>query len=982
MPFPESSSGKIWYIDLNIDFEPKLLWAIDNEKIVRIPIAREPDWKATHPDDPKTEWWEWTDHKYKGTIYVDSTDGFAVGDKIWFLDDDKVSAARYIVFEADRVRQDREASAIIITGIAEDVLEVEVSDYATFKVEGKTLTNGSSIAKAGSNIYNRKHRVFDTRNLVEQDPGYYEGAMLWTEQLSYAGYGHPAIIKHFSPREQSVVMSPLVPWLEGQKRSPSRYCRYFLENKPQFLDSPGEFYFLNNDGRKRLFLRLPDDGNPNKTRIEIAKHSTIIEIREKKHIEISGLSFRFENIEDWLANNEYVSAIQLLGNIKNVCVSHCKFEHVIKALSYYPLQDGDVADYIELSDSEINYTDHNAVALRYGVGTGWGFQKRSPDYPLGRLKHVKVLRNKLYEIGNRPSPGDAAHAIEIKGGELVEIAYNIIDRTYSSGIQAMNNRWSAETDKMKVWESPLNRCLVHHNKVTNSMLQGNDWGSIASWGVGPSYVYNNITGNSVGHRYSYYREGWPGKHEFNSFFSLSNANFGTAFYFDQMYKGYLFNNIAWGKSNNIDDRYYNTYGYFQTRGPLNHIFQNTFYRFVVGTMTFEEQFRALGNLYIDIGYTHMIHSAPVVNTTAYTNNAFHGNVKAFALGGGKESIRHLSEWQQKLENGDPFAFRGGFMLHEENVRNAAAHDFRLIENAPGIDQGVKVFVPWGLYKVVGEWHFYKNRSDPARIMDEHLYLNDEWKFPPLYTHIPRHDLTAHQILAGDYQMGLLEDWVEGALNFNGENQFCSINDASTKADYSWETGSGQSESYPGEKRVTLDAGTGNFLIEVVFKTSDKHTGGTLVSKGDGQLGFHLSIDDIGKANLQLGFGGDQYSATSHTTVNDDEWHHLIAEVDRKAQQVRLFINGELSQIEEEGRLATSVSLNNQNDFTVGRLSTKKDGFFHGSIDYLRLSLGSLTDAETTIEELYEWEFNGPFLKDFYGNGPTGTGRDVGAIESK
>ncbi len=396
------------------------------------------------------------------------------------------------MFEADQIRQDREASAIVITGISEDGLSVECSDYVSFKIEGKTLTNGTAITKATGDIINRNHRVMDTENLVEQDPDYYGGAMVWTEQLSYAGYGYPTTIEHYSPEEQSVVFSLHVPWLESQKRTPSKYCLYYLENKPQFPDSPGEYYFIKEDDRNRLYLRLPDDGNPNKARIEIARYPTIIEIGERSHIGISGLSFRFENIDDWLATNENVSAIQLRGNSSNITVSHCRFEHVIKALAYYPLRDGDVADFIELRDSEIKYTDHNAVALRYGVGTGWGFLKRPDSAPLGRLIHVNVLRNDLYEIGNRPPPGDASHAIEVKGGELVEIAYNVIDRTYASGIQAMNNRWSAETSKMQVWESPLNRCLVHHNKVTNTMLQGNDWGSIALWRIGPSYVYNNI----------------------------------------------------------------------------------------------------------------------------------------------------------------------------------------------------------------------------------------------------------------------------------------------------------------------------------------------------------------------------------------------------------------------------------------------------------------------------------------------------------
>ena len=44
------------------------------------------------------------------------------------------------------------------------------------------------------------------------------------------------------------------------------------------------------------------------------------------------------------------------------------------------------------------------------------------------------------------------------------------------------------------------------------------------------------------------------------------------------------------------------------------------------------------------------------------------------------------------------------------------------------------------------------------------------------------------------------------------------------------------------------------------------------------------------------------------------------------------------------------------------------------------SEGTLADAETNIQELYDWEFNGPFLKDFAGHLPTGASRDAGAVE--
>ena len=41
-------------------------------------------------------------------------------------------------------------------------------------------------------------------------------------------------------------------------------------------------------------------------------------------------------------------------------------------------------------------------------------------------------------------------------------------------------------------ESPLTRILVHHNKVTNPLLNTNDWGGIETWQGGTFYVYNNV----------------------------------------------------------------------------------------------------------------------------------------------------------------------------------------------------------------------------------------------------------------------------------------------------------------------------------------------------------------------------------------------------------------------------------------------------------------------------------------------------------
>ena len=56
-----------------------------------------------------------------------------------------------------------------------------------------------------------------------------------------------------------------------------------------------------------------------------------------------------------------------------------------------------------------------------------------------------------------------------------------------------------------------------------------------------------------------------------------------------------------------------------------------------------------------------------------------------------------------------------------------------------------------------------------------------------------------------------------------------------------------------------------------------------------------------------------------------------------------------------------------------------NAWLEGRLDVVS-SQATLREAETTIEELYRWEFDGPFLKDFCGRRPAGQARDAGAVE--
>ena len=60
--------------------------------------------------------------------------------------------------------------------------------------------------------------------------------------------------------------------------------------------------------------------------------------------------------------------------------------------------------------------------------------------------------------------------------------------------------------------------------------------------------------------------------------------------------------------------------------------------------------------------------------------------------------------------------------------------------------------------------------------------------------------------------------------------------------------------------------------------------------------------------------------------------------------------------------------------------TPKSHNLDGAIEFLRIARGTLTDAQTTIEELYAWQFNGPFLYDFTGSKRPADGGAAGALD--
>jgi len=263
-------------------------------------------------------------------------------------------------------------------------------------------------------------------------------------------------------------------------------------------------------------------------------------------------------------------------------------------------------------------------------------------------------------------------------------------------------------------------------------------------------------------------------------------------------------------------------------------------------------------------------------------------------------------------------------------------------------------------------------------------MTDYYVSRDTYHERPMYPLKGVNVVAADYVQGPLEDWIPGALHFAAaKKQYAMLAHADLVKPFSFQDlrlsrhEGGQPERFTieGEALKNPQVYTANMLIEVCFKTTPGHTGGVLMEKVKNS-GYSLTIGPAGQLSFNVKGAGAAAAVASQARVNDGQWHHAIVEADRQTETLTVYVDGR-KDASARGVDGT-VSLGNDGDVFVGGAPDGRH--LDGALDFLRIAHGTLADADTTIEELYAWEFDGPFLRDFAGRKPAGTRRDAGAIE--
>ena len=754
----------------------------------------------------------------------------------------------------------------------------------------------------------------DANKLVQTDVNFYKGGDVWaTEDVVTMCTLWKQKISNYNPATKTITVAD--PNFGGKD------CKYYVENTPFMLDSPGEYYFDNTTNR--LFLRLEGDKDPNTTIIEIASKSNMISISAKTNIEISGLTIGFTTYDNVrFGQNDGVPAIKI-DNSSNIVIKNCKFQYLNGGI----MANGTGKNII-VSDNEMNFMDDFSILLN------------GPD-------EVSILRNKIFENGTRHL-GRWYSSIPAIAGNLTvgEIAGNIVEHSWGSGINFSWGKDGSATNTV-----PFIRGLMHHNKVSHSLQGVNDYGGIESWQGGPVYIYNNISEDAQGWHYNW---------------APFVKSLGYAFYLDGSFKHYIFNNIAKGTGFDRNGGLYNqVLGYYNMYVHNVGYNANSFSSSGDGNLALDGQNYYLANV-SDSTWRQFSHTtrSSGIPFESYGNNFFSG--KAFLgnfLSGGLSGGYSFIDFENKLNSFIPDLGQVGYETSKRVFEKPSAGDFRPSASSELIDQGVKFFAPFPLKAVVGEWHFYKHKADSTLIKGENFYFTSEFTNRETYNNFPKNHLKAFGLEAGSFVKGNLEDFTQGALVFDGAQTYCSLkNDVTSKTICN-----------------NVDMTTNSFILESYFKTVVGHTGGVLISKsGTSGYGWQMDVDASGNMRFSiLNNGNSAFSLSGLVAVNDGNWHHVLVEVNRQASTVNIYIEGALANGATNGTMPSSQSLTNIGDLLIGK--NMSGNFLAGTVDFIRISKGTLADAKTTIDELYKWEFDGPFLHDFAGNLPIGK-RDAGALE--
>jgi len=153
-------------------------------------------------------------------------------------------------------------------------------------------------------------------------PSDWVGGTVWTQWGSGSGAG-----ANMATVQQGTISAFSNPYMTFDVGT-NPMCKFFIENLPQLLDEPNEYYYSKGPTfSRRLYVRLSGDRNPNTAMIEVGVRPEILRLVDRQYIVVSGLTFAVNNQPrpgtapeppHWNSTDGACQAVQLGGQLGGI----------------------------------------------------------------------------------------------------------------------------------------------------------------------------------------------------------------------------------------------------------------------------------------------------------------------------------------------------------------------------------------------------------------------------------------------------------------------------------------------------------------------------------------------------------------------------------------------------------------------------------------------------------------------------------------
>ncbi len=484
--------------------------------------------------------------------------------------------------------------------------------------------------------------------------------------------------------------------------------KYYVENRPRLLDTPGEWWY--DPSTKRLYLWPPTPADPATLNLEISRRTNGFSLQNRSYLILDGLTIEFLNgsaiyLANWKEHKAYGDVV------RHATLRYANWGVYLEQGVQATAPPGNSIDGFTLENSEIAYMDTYAIRL-----IDWWENNAAADaFTRSGIVNTIIRNNEMHHLGFRTDGDNAigasfmfANRLRFEGNHVHHVAHNGVQ--FSESVIQSSKSYGFSPAEIKTGD-----ILIANNVFEKACQLTTDCGGLKFWGDPPdNHVFRNvlITGNIFRHTFGWTsvaekRGRWMGGTN-----SVVRGMGGFGLYVDNASGVHVYRNVA----------YNNAYTGYMFAGVwrdgemlyAHNVAANSLHGFTLGGRRYDTHgcvnTQLLSNIIINnegYGIRHDDNDGLFANITIDHNLYFNNGWRAWAEGGVWQpgamtiylsgvpnryyptlaDIRANTAWEDHGVAGDP-AFRA-YDVADHNMFDGSWPDFHLTAaSSNAIDQGM------------------------------------------------------------------------------------------------------------------------------------------------------------------------------------------------------------------------------------------------------------------------------------------------------